>query len=522
MPRFSDIPRGGPPGRGLTPFRAGLIAAFVIVIVVFFAFTKSNPLANPYELTAVFENTNSLAKRSPVRIAGVDVGKVVDIESLDDGSGMAKVTMEIKDKGLPIHNDATLKVRSRLFLEGNYFVELKPGTPNKPELGSGGVIGPDRTAAPVQLNQVLTTLQSETREDLRTLLKELSAAYEGKGAKGLNQAIEHWEEAYRTTSQVSDATLGTEEHDLSRVLRGQAKVFGALARDQRALSDLVTGLNQTVAAFASQEDNLRASVPLLRNVLREGKPALESLNSALPAVRRFARDALPAARSSSPTLDAQIPFIRQARRLIARRELGGVAQRLRRTVPVLADLNTRTPRSLAQTRALAACQNRVLVPFAKTPIPDPDFDWHTGEPFFEESSRSLVGLSGESRIADANSPMFRVLAGGGPATVQLLGTTLDKPLFAQALAPLNGTRPVKPTQRPVFRPGEPCENQDVPDLNALGGPVRPAGHAAGVGAALEGRPARAHQVAAQAEGLHRQGATAGKPARDPIGGGRVR
>ena len=40
---------------------------------------------------------------------------------------MVKVTMEMKESGLPIHKDATLKIRSRIFLEGNFFVDLTPG-----------------------------------------------------------------------------------------------------------------------------------------------------------------------------------------------------------------------------------------------------------------------------------------------------------------------------------------------------------------------------------------------------------
>ncbi len=58
-------------------------------------------------------------------------------------------------------------MRSRLFLEGNYFVDLHPGRPDSPELDSGATIGPNQTAAPVQFGQVLTALQSETREDLQ-------------------------------------------------------------------------------------------------------------------------------------------------------------------------------------------------------------------------------------------------------------------------------------------------------------------------------------------------------------------
>jgi len=452
----------------MRPFAAGLIAVLVVGLGTFFAFTKANPFARPYELEAVFANANRVAERSPVRIAGVNVGEVTKIEALEDGSGYARVTMEIDDEGLPIHRDAQLKVRSRLFLEGNYFVELRPGTPGSPTMASGGTLPPQQTAAPVQFNQVLTALQSETRQDLRTLLREYSSALKGPGARGFNEAIKHWEAAYRDTSQVSDATRGTEAHDLSRLLRGQGRVFGALSRNPQQLSDLVTDLNDTIAGFARQEGNLRATVPALRDVLREGRPALASLNSALPSVRAFARDALPGARSSNATLDAQLPFIRQARGLISERELRGLARKLQATVPPLTRLNTRVPATLEQYRALASCQNRVLLPFAEQPIPDPSFPWATGQPFYKESSRALVGLSGESRLADANSPYFRVLAGAGPTSLVQTGESGQK-LFSSALLPVDGVRPAKPAKRPVFRPDVPCETQEPPDLNSTTG-----------------------------------------------------
>ena len=466
--RFSDIPRGSSQSRGMSPFKAGAIAAVLIALATYFAFTKANPLADPYELNAVFENTNRLANRSPVRIAGVDVGKVVDVEPMEDGSGLIRVKMHITDDGLPIKEDAELKVRSRLFLEGNYFVEVQPGTPNAAELDDGDTIPPNQTASPVQFGQLLTALQSDTREDLRTFLREYSSSLKGSGARGFNQAIEHWEDAYRNTSQVNDATRGLRRHDLSRVLKGQGRVFGALSRDELALKELVTDLNETISGFARQEDNLKAAIPELRDVFREGRPALASLNRALPQIRGFARDALPGARSSSPTLDAQLPFIQQARQLIAEDELGGLTRQLRAAVPFLARLNSRSPKTFEQNRALAACQNNVLVPFAKTPIPDPDFPHQTGEPWFEESSRAFVGLSGESRLADANSSFFRTLAGGGPTTIVSTGEAGER-LFGQLMLPLNGVRPARPTKRPAYRPDVPCETQEPPNLDAVGG-----------------------------------------------------
>ena len=245
-------------------------------------------------------------------------------------------------------------------------------------------------------------------------------------------------------------------------------MFGALASDEEALKGLVTNLNRTLGAFASQENNLRAAIPLLRDVLRDGQPALRSLNSALPPLRGFARDALPGARSAPATLDAQLPFLRQARALVSPRELLGLTEELLTAVPRVTRLNKRSTRTFAQTRALSSCQNSVLLPFSKEPIPDPDFPKNSGEPFYEQSVRSFVGLSGESRLADANSPYFRVQLGGGPETIINTASTGEQ-VFAQAPFRIDLVRPAKPAKQPVFRPGIPCETQQPPDLNAPAG-----------------------------------------------------
>jgi virulence factor Mce-like protein len=449
----------------VSPFAAGLLALVTIVAFAYFAYTKRNPFSSPYRVNAIFRTANELKPRSPVRIAGVEVGRVIRVEPLDDGSGFARVTMDIREEGRPIKRDAELRIRSRLFLEGNYFVDLEPGTPSAKELDHGGTIPPSQTASPVQFGQVLNALQRDTREELQTFFQEYSKALEGQGARGFNNAIKYWERAYRSNAIVNDAMLGQEERDLGRVLRGQGQVFGALSKDEEALKDFVTGLNQTMRGFASQHDNLQAAIPALRDVLERGRPALRSLNTALPSVRAFARDALPGARSSSSTLDAQLPFVRQLRRLVQRVELGGLVPEMRATVPALAKLNQSQTRSLSEGRALAACQNNVLLPFSKTPIPDPDFPANTNEPFYKQSQRAFVGLSGESRMQDANSPFFRVLAGGGPTTIVSTGEAGDK-YFGQPLFPIDAVRPAPPTSRPVFRPGVPCETQEPPDLNA--------------------------------------------------------
>ena len=110
-------------------------------------------------------------------------------------------------------------------------------------------------------------------------------------------------------------------------------------------------------------------MPALRDTLRAGYPALADLDAALPALRAFSIEALPGVRSTAPTLDAGIPWIAQARALVRPAELRGLAADLREAVPSLVKLNRRLVPLNGQLRPLSSCTNRVLVPFAESPIP---------------------------------------------------------------------------------------------------------------------------------------------------------
>src|SRR4051794_6954358 len=157
----------------------GLVAVVLAALVMFFGFTKDIPFTHGFEVKAQFESANSIRPNSPVRIAGVEVGKVKSVTGVE-GSNAALLTMELKDSALPLHQDATAKIRPRIFLEGNFFVDLKPGTPDAPQLKSGDTIKITQTATPVQLDEVLTSLQSDSREDLKQLLDGLSTSLNSK------------------------------------------------------------------------------------------------------------------------------------------------------------------------------------------------------------------------------------------------------------------------------------------------------------------------------------------------------
>jgi virulence factor Mce-like protein len=438
----------------VSAFRAGVLTLVVLVVAVYFGFTKSNPFANPYELKALVRDAQNLKRGAPVREAGVEVGEVTKVEAADGESPAARVTMQLRDDALPVHRDARLQIRPRILLEGNFFVDLQPGSSSTGDLEDGGTVPITQTTTSVTLPDVLSVLDSDTRTDLQTLLREYGAALDGGGARGLNRAIRWFEPAYRLTAITNDALLGERPtQDLQRVLRGQRRVFAALAENPQALEDLVTDLDTTAGAIAAQDTALEAAVPALRDTLREGYPALGELNAALPVLRSFSREAVPGVRSSVGTLDAAIPWIGQARGLVSEHELKGLAADLRQAVPSLVRLNRRLIPALRQLRALSSCTNSVLVPFVESPIPSIEAG-NSGQAVREQLMRGFVGLSGESRVNDANTPVFHI-QGVSPQN-----------LSAGRIEP---APPPDPNTPPSHRPDVPCETQQPPNLAAPGG-----------------------------------------------------
>ena len=166
-------------GRGPTPLAAGIALIVLVAVGGYLAFTRSIPLRHHFTIHAAFKSANNVAVSSPVRIAGVDVGKVTGVRHIGGGGQGAIVDMRIGGNGLPLHRDATLAIRPRIFLEGNFFVDVHPGSPSAPRLQDGDTVSIQQTSAPVQLDQVLATLDTSTRDDLKILLHELSTSLSG-------------------------------------------------------------------------------------------------------------------------------------------------------------------------------------------------------------------------------------------------------------------------------------------------------------------------------------------------------
>ena len=447
--------------RGPSNLAIGSILLALAVLIAYFSFSKDIPLINePYEIKAAFRDTAGIGAHAPVRIAGVEVGEVTKVEHTRPGAQSATVTLALRDKGLPVHDDASARIRPRIFLEGNFFVELSPGTPASGEMDDGDTIPAARTTTPVQFDQVLRALKSDTRNDLRQTFAEVSAARAAGGAKAFNDSLRYQPAAYKFTAIVSQALLGKRPRDLGDWVRDQGIVAGAIDADPARLRALVADFNTTAGALADREDALTTAVGELPRTLRAAPPTLDALNAAFPDVRRFARGARPGIRSLGPTVDATLPLVKQLRGLVQEDELRGLARNLRSATPPLTRVAKQSVGVLTELRALSSCANEVLVPFGNDTLADKAFP-ATGR-VYQELSKSFSGLAGESRSHDANGPWFKVQGSGGAETLNL-----GNGIFGSSVEPIVGNNPPPVRTRPALRPEVPCETQEQPDLRSI-------------------------------------------------------
>jgi phospholipid/cholesterol/gamma-HCH transport system substrate-binding protein len=475
---------------GANPVVVAVVAIVLAAILIFLGFTKDIPFTEGFRVKAVFQSAVSIRESSPVRVAGVDVGEVKSVKRFE-GTDMAEVEMEIQDKGLPIHKDATLKIRPRIFLEGNFFVDLSPGTPGSPAIGDGDTIQASQTSTPVQLDELLTALQTDTREDLQVLLKEYGRALNGPpeasdegadpdargqtAAESVNDSFDDAGPALRGASILNEAFLGEEERDVSRLIAGLQRVTAALGRNETVLQDFVVNFNRTMAIFGDEKANVSATIRELPELTRRADRTFAALNRAFPSTRAFAREILPGVRETAPTIEASFPWIRQTRALLAPSELQGLARDLSPASRDLAVATNAAVRFFPQQDLFAKCLDRIVLPTGDIKIRETGAraSFESGVENYKEFWYAMVGLAGESQNFDGNGQYVRFQPGGGTQTLSTgrsnAGTAQQ---FFNLASPPIGVRPVYPGRRPPYRPDVPCHTNRIPDLNSArtGGP----------------------------------------------------
>jgi phospholipid/cholesterol/gamma-HCH transport system substrate-binding protein len=468
---------------------AGVIAALLILAVCWLVFGGPTPFGgSAYQLKAMFTAQTELHLASPVRVAGVNVGKVVSIKRVGGSSPAAVVTMDISSEGLPIHTDATVTIRPRLFLEGNYYVDLSQGSPGAPALHSGQVLPAAHTSGPVQLDRVLSSLNTNARTNLQTLLQGFGAALNDKpsaaadstadpsqrgltAAQSLNRSLDYSADAFRESALVDQALLGETPHDLSGSVTGLSKTFTGLSESGSHLAGLVTSFSNTMGALAARQSDLSQTIALLPGTLRATDATLGPLEASFGPTRTFARELLPGVRQLGPTITAALPWLTQARTLFSSHDLGGLLTDLTPAVQGTASTLKSTRSLLGGAYALAACFNHTIIPTGNEKISDPPLT--TGLRDYQELFQSAVGIASSAQNIDGNGRYLRSSTGGGADRVQTGSLGTNGPLYGNAVLPPLGTRPAFDSKTPALTRSVSCLKENPPNLNATKSGVGP-------------------------------------------------
>lgn len=490
---------------GVPPVVAGIVALLLLAVVVLVGVTKGKvPGTHGHRVNAVVADVQAIAEGSPVRIAGVAVGRVTGVDARGDGS-TSVVRMELQDDVPAIRRDATLKIRPRIFLEGNFFVDLQPGTPTSPELAENGTLPITRTSSAVQADQLLSALPGAVRHDLQRTIVGFGGALDDdpSAARSLNRTLVDAPRALRSTRTQLDALRGERPDDLTALVRSAGALSATLEPRTDRLRGAVRALDTTVGALVADRGALRGTLRELAPTLTRADATLAGLDAAFPGVRTVSRELLPGVRATGPTVDAALPWVAAARRLTAKDALRGFVAELQPTVPVLSRL-TREGRALfPQLDDAAQCLDRVVIPAGNQKIEDGRFT--TGREAYKSFFHGLVGLAGEGQNSDGNGPYARVQTGLGPNLLDFGPVGEQGTLLAAAPEAPVGVRPVRPAGRPPYRDDLACRDQPVPDANATksapgdaAAVVGPAG-----GTAPRGRAAVGASSAADDERLSR-------------------
>ena len=467
--------------RGIGPVKVSLLAIAVVAIGTYFIFTKQIPFKHHYKVTAVLHNSNLLVPGSPVRIGGVDVGKVTAVGRYHN-TELAQVTMQI-DSGPKVHADATLRVRPRLFLEGNFYVDLTTGTPTAPLLASGGTIPVSHTFDPVQIDQLLDTFPQDNRYRLQQALIGFGEALDAPpsaaddarqdpavrgltGAQAINKTLDTSAASLRDSAVVSGALTGPTGHELSRTIAGLGRATAGLARAGTQLTAFVSEFDQTMRATAAQQQSLRRTIALLGPTAQNANTAFGALDAALPATERFARDIAKGIPQVPATIVAADPWLAQAKPLLSGSELGGLLNELAPASAELAQLTHATRQFLPKIDAFDRCITDVFLPTGNIVVKDGSSS--AGVPNYQEFWYAMAGQAAEGQGADGNGNFLRIGAAGGPFTIETGQTNFYGALgtkFAQADLPPLRTRPAYPNSVPPLHRTAPCYTQPVPDVN---------------------------------------------------------
>jgi virulence factor Mce-like protein len=258
-----------------------LVAIVPWIVIGLVRESTDNDRLEAYFVRAHFDNAANLVSGEDVKIAGVPVGVVEDLEVTDDKK--AAVTLRIDNEDfVPWKADAKCVIRPQGLI-GEKFVECEPGSASAAQLdqieegdGEGERFLPlANSSSPVDIDLLNDIMRLPYRQRFAILLSEFGTGLAGRGDE-LNEVIHRANPALRETDKLL-AVLAKQNRTLARLARDSDAALGPLARERKRVSNWIVQANATGEASAERRGDISRGINRLPAFLRELKPLMADL-----------------------------------------------------------------------------------------------------------------------------------------------------------------------------------------------------------------------------------------------------
>lgn len=396
-----------------TPFQIGLVLVAVTLVAGWALFNRQRiltELESGTELTVEFDRTYRLQSYgSKVKVAGVPVGLVTDVEEAD---GRAIVTVKLDgDDADKLGTTPTAQIRPATLLGGGIHIEFEPGgDPGRPE----GRITADRTDIPVELDRVLEVLGSDAQAGLRSTITQFDDTLSNGGSEAFEGLLDTAPGALEPTAPVLHALGGENDGDLARAVRDLAAVARSLQGDGTDLPELLDAAAPVARVLGAEAPAIDAALADLPRTATSARAALAELDGLLTNLEATAPEAIPVVRELGALLAATDPVLTDARPVVA--DLRAV---LDDATPLLDDLGP----TVVDTAGIVGDVDGEVADRIVGPVVDTLLSPYEGSEtlLYEELGYLQAGLAGFSQGTDVNGAYLNFSPGIGTDALGGLG-----------------------------------------------------------------------------------------------------
>jgi virulence factor Mce-like protein len=325
------------------------LSCFGLLLWLWFSFGGPVPLRpEGYRVKAHMPESSLLVKEADIRMAGLDIGKVKNISLAREGG--AEIEMEIDPEFSPLPEDVKAILRQKSLL-GQIYIELTPGTRDGPKLDDGETIPAKSVVEPVELDEIVSLFNKETRENFQGWIREISIAIKDGRGEDLSNAIGNLDDFAAAGSRTLKI-LDDQEPALRRLVKNTGVTLNALTERRGQLRELIGNANGFFEALASRNDHLAETISILPTFLDESRLTLDRLRTFADNTHPLIRDLIPVAIALRPTLrdlGALAPDLKNVFRKLdpiireSERNLPAAERFLRGAIPVFPALHAYLP-----------------------------------------------------------------------------------------------------------------------------------------------------------------------------------